>query len=87
MRKIFGLIFVLFSFSICGEAFAQVQTEQSKDTPKNDTPETTQPQNGDKATGKADSEINLDEFFRKGEENAKNGASCDKPAEPVNPIA
>ena len=27
--------------------------------------------------------IDLDVFFKKGEENAKKGSSCDKPAEPI----
>lgn len=31
--------------------------------------------------------IDLDSFFKKGEENAKNGGSCNKPAEPADPIA
>lgn len=31
--------------------------------------------------------IDLDSFFKKGEENAKNGASCNKPAKPADPIA
>ena len=45
--------------------------------------EKTDPKQSDKA---AEDTIDLDAFFKKGEENADT-ASCSKPAEPANPIA
>jgi len=87
MQKILGLSFISLSLFISGMALAQVQSEQSKETPKTDAPKTAQPQSRDGAKEKVDGEFDLDGFFKKGEENAKNGASCDKPATPAYPIA
>lgn len=87
MRKIFALTFISFSLFICGASLGQVQSEPSKEAPKTDAPKTAQPQSGNRAKDTVEDAIDLDRFFKKGEENAKNGASCDKPAEPANPIA
>ncbi len=87
MRKILGLSVLFASLFICGAAFAQMQSDPSEDTPKSDAPKTTQSQSGEKTSEKVDSEFDLDEFFKKGEENAQNGASCEKPAAPASPIA
>lgn len=59
---------------------------------KTKTEKKTQPHKTEKAVPKqgentVQDSIDLDSFFKKGEENAKNGASCDKPAKPADPIA
>jgi len=75
MRKI--LCLVLFSFGLPVTAYAQ--TPPSKEKPVKEVP---------KSETKKDkvAPIDLDAFFKKGEENAKT-STCDKPAKPADPIA
>lgn len=87
MQKILGFSVLFASLFICGAAFAQMQSDPSEDTPKSDAPKTTQSQSGEKTGEEGDGEIDLDEFFKKGEENAQSGASCEKPAAPASSIA
>ena len=75
MRKI--LCLVLFSFGVSSTAYAQ--TPPSKDKPVKEAPKSETKK--DKAAP-----IDLDAFFKKGEENAKK-STCDKPAKPADPIA
>jgi Skp family chaperone for outer membrane proteins len=71
----------LVMFSIVSSASAQ--TSQPKDKPAKEEPEKEAPK-----ASKADKEesIDLDAFFKKGEENAKT-SSCSQPATPADPIA
>ena len=68
-------------------SFAVSTQAQDTSKPENKTEpkkaEKTDPKQSDKA---AEDTIDLDAFFKKGEENADT-ASCNKPAEPANPIA
>lgn len=75
MRKILCLCLFLSSLTFTGHA----QTPPSKDKPAKEAP---------KAETKKDktAPIDLDAFFKKGEENAKK-STCDKPAKPADPIA
>ena len=75
MRKILYISLA----SLCMSVTATAQTSPPKDEPAKEAP---------KAETKKEEEkpIDLDAFFKKGEENAKT-SSCDKPAEPANPIA
>ena len=75
MRKIVCL--VLFSFGVSSTAYGQTPPPQDK--PAEEAPET-------KTKKDTEAPINLDAFFKKGEENAKN-STCDKPAKPADPIA
>lgn len=75
MRKILYLSFVSLFFPIAGQA----QTPPPKEKPAKEAPKTDSKEEAEEA-------IDLDAFFKKGEENAET-ASCNKPAEPANPIA
>ena len=87
MQKILSLSFIVISVLISGAALAQTKAQPPKDATKQDVPKTAQPQTQDKTKEKVDDEIDLDGFFKQGEENAKNGASCNTPSAPVSPIA
>lgn len=83
MRK----ILCLFIFALNVPLTASAQTpppdkKAAKDAPK------AAPKAGPKtqADKEANDTIDLDAFFKKGEENAKT-SSCDKPAQPADPIA
>ena len=68
------------SFAMSAQAQDTSKPEKKAEPKK---AEKTDPKQSDKAGEDA---IDLDAFFKKGEENADT-ASCDKPAEPANPIA
>ena len=75
MRIILSLFISLFAFSFA----AQSKTPPTKkDAPKEATK--TAPSESQEKTPET---IDLDAFFKKGEENAKKGSSCDKPADPI----
>ena len=74
------LIFCLASSVFTMTAYAQT-VPQEKASAKG-TPQTTKP----KPKEAEEKSIDLDAFFKKGEENAKT-SSCDKPAEPAEPVA
>lgn len=75
MRKILCLSFLSLFFPIA----VQAQTPQPKETPAKEAPKT-------ESKKEAQEPIDLDAFFKKGEENAKT-SSCDKLAKPADPIA
>ena len=73
--------------SLLSMTFAVTATAQDKAK----TPQTSEPLKTKKATPKQDDSsekdsLDLDAFFKKGEENAKT-SRCDKPAKPADPIA
>ena len=70
--------------SICFTMTAQAQTAQHKAPPPKDAPTKEAPKTETKK--EAEKPIDLDAFFKKGEENAKT-SSCDKPAKPADPMA
>jgi len=75
MRKILCLALV----SIWVPMVTQAQTPPPKEKPTKEAPKAETKKGEEKA-------IDLDAFFKKGEENAKT-SSCDKPAKPADPIA
>ena len=75
MRKIISFFLVSVSFTM----IAQAQTSPPKEAPAKEAPKT-------ETKKEAEKPIDLDAFFKKGEENAKT-SSCDKPAKPADPIA
>jgi len=75
MRRFLYLFLVSLFFPLT----AQAQTPPRKDKPAKEAPKTDLKKDEEKS-------IDLDGFFKKGEENAKT-ASCDKPAKPADPIA
>ena len=83
MRK----VLCLFLFS-SGAAFSAQAQIAAQDTPAENEPkkQTSKPIKPDVKEEVQDG-FDLDNFFKKGEENAKNGASCDKPSEPADPVA
>ncbi len=80
MRK----IFYLFLFSACLSANAHAQSSSPKDEPAKDAP-TTKEEKREEGTAQG-KPIDLDSFFKKGEEKAGT-ASCDKPAKPADSMA
>jgi len=75
MRKI--LYFCLVSLWV--PMTVQAQTPPPKDEPTQKAPKS-------ETKKEVEKPIDLDAFFKKGEENAKT-SSCDKPAKPADPIA
>ena len=82
MRRFLSIICVtvLMAFAVSAQAQDSSKPEKKAEPER---AEKTDPKQSDKAGEDA---IDLDAFFKKGEENADT-ASCDKPAEPANPIA
>jgi len=78
MIKFLTVPLIAFTFSFS----AQAQTSDSKKAPTKEAAEAPK-QKPANAKTKVDESIDLDAFFKKGEENAKNGSSCNKPAEPI----
>ena len=79
-------LYVLFA-SLLLMAFAMTATAQDKAK----TPQASEPIKTEKAAPKQDDSsekdsLDLDAFFKKGEESAKT-SRCDKPAKPADPIA
>jgi len=72
MRKILFLSLVSFTMSLT----TQAQTAPPKKEPAKEAPKA-------EAEEKVEDTIDLDAFFKKGEENAKKGSSCEKPADPI----
>ena len=80
------LLFIIFT-DLLLMTFAVTATAQDKAK----TPQASEPIKTEKATPKQDDSsekdsLDLDAFFKKGEENAKT-SRCDKPAKPADPIA
>lgn len=75
MRRILYLCLV----SLCFSLTAQGQTAPAKDKPTKEAPKT-------ETEKEVQDPIDLDAFFKKGEENAKT-SSCDTPAKPADPVA
>ena len=75
MREILYISLVSIFFTMT----AQAQTTPPKEAPAKEAPKPETKKETDKS-------IDLDAFFKKGEENAKT-SSCDKPAKPADPIA
>jgi uncharacterized protein YxeA len=75
MRKILYLSFLSLFFPMA----VQAQTPPPKKKPAKEAPKTD-------SQKEAKESVDLDAFFKKGEENAET-LSCDKPAKPADPIA
>ena len=85
MRKILYLFLFSFGASFTAQAQTTLQEKPPEKAPAKEAPtkEASKPETAEEIEGS----IDLDSFFKKGEENAKNGASCNKPAMPADPIA
>lgn len=88
MRMILYLFLFSFGVSFTGQAQTTPQTPpqekpSAKDAPAKEASKAEQPE----TVEEIERNIDLDSFFKKGEENAKNGASCSKPSTPADPVA
>lgn len=83
MRKFLCLFFFSLGLSLTAQAQTVTQEKAPEKGPTKETSKPVQPE----AKKEAGDGIDLDRFFKQGEENARNGASCDKPATPADPIA
>jgi len=78
------IILFLFLFPLTASLTAQAQTTPPKKEPAKEAPAKEAPKAEPKKA--VEDSIDLDAFFKKGEENAKT-SSCDKPATPADPVA
>ncbi len=88
MRKFLYLFLLLFGTALTAQAQTTPQTPpqekpSAKEAPAKEASKADQPE----TVEDIERSIDLDRFFKKGEENAKNGASCNKPSTPADPVA
>lgn len=83
MHKFLYLLLFSFGASLTAQAQTTPQEKPSEETPTEEGSEPAQSETAEEV----ERSIDLDKFFKKGEENAKNGASCNMPATPADPIA
>ena len=83
MRKVLCLLLFLFGVSLTAQAQTAAQDKPLKKEPAKDASKPAKPETKEEVQDNFD----LDSFFKKGEENARNGASCDKPSAPADPVA
>lgn len=84
MRLLISICF--FWFGLGFSAFSMAQDQAASETAKSQpTEKTTKPKApSEKAdTDVVEDEFDIDEFFKQGEENAKEGSSCQSPPEPI----
>ncbi|MEP3889872.1 MAG: hypothetical protein ABJN69_05345 [Hellea sp.] len=83
MRKIVCLFLMSFGAACSAQAQIAAQDTPAENEPRKEASKPVKPEvKKDVQDG-----FDLENFFKKGEENARNGASCDKPSEPADPVA
>jgi hypothetical protein len=88
MRQFLYILLFSFGVSLTAQAQTPPQGKPSPEKPSQEIPakDASKPEQSE-TVDKAEPNIDLDSFFKKGEENAKNGASCNMPATPADPVA
>jgi len=87
MRNIFFTSILLFGFSFTAQAQTTAPQDSAAESeqPKTEASEQTQKSDSEPKTENSavKEPIDIDEFFKNGEENAKKDFSCNKPSEPI----
>ncbi|MDB2437083.1 hypothetical protein N9W89_00060 [Hellea sp.] len=87
MRKILLISVLSFGFSFAAHAQTTAPQDKTAESESSETEPGEQPQTADSQPEAEDSAvrepIDIDEYFKNGEENAKKGFSCNMPSEPI----
>ena len=87
MLKIFLISVLSFGFSFAAHAQTTAPQDKAAESESSETETSEQTQKADSQPEAEDSAvrepIDIDEYFKNGEENAKKGFSCNMPSEPI----
>ena len=83
MRSFISIWVVCFGLGFAVFSTAQDKSTDNESSKQAPTEETAKSESKSQDTEIVDEPFNIDEFFKQGEENAKNGSSCQKSPDPI----